>query len=88
MFIVYPMQLPSEKGGSFVVLADGCEEARLAQPGEACAKFLCLSKGWAGERPGGGVDVLEAERGKGQGSAYREKRQLVAEELLEPMWRK
>lgn len=72
----------------FVVLAVGCGEAGLAQLGQACAKFLYLSKGRAVERPGGGVYVWEAGWVEGWGSAYGEKKLLMAEELGEPMWRK
>lgn len=48
-------------GPLFVVLADGRGEAGLAQLGEAFAKFLCLSKGRAAERPKGGAYVWEAK---------------------------
>ena len=56
--MLYPTKLPSKKGGSFLVVGDGCGEARLTKLGETCAKCLCLSKGTAAEGPGGGrVDL-------------------------------
>lgn len=60
MFIL-SSYLPRRVGPLFVVLADGRGEAGLAQLGEAFAKFLCLSKGSAAERPEGGAYVWEAE---------------------------